>query len=157
TFSILGREHSPTPEAVDEVIARYGPLPARSLPRFGDIDYAERVFREHVLGTLKPDVALVWFNEPDTSSHYRFLGSPETLAVLAAADAAFGRILDWINSQPDADRYIVIAASDHGQISMGKDLHLIDLMKAAGHEGRRGAERTLAGASFAMTDGNMGE
>lgn len=157
TFSILGRDASPTPEAVDEVVARFGPVPGRSLPRFDEIEYGERVFREHVLATLNSDVSLIWFNEPDTSFHYRFLGSEETLRVLKAVDAAFGRILDWIDAQPDRDRYTVIAASDHGQISMGEELSLIDLLKAAGHDGRRASQRTLAGAAFAMTDGNMGE
>ena len=157
TFSILGRDKTTTPHAVDEVVARFGPLPARSLPRFDDVEYAERVFREHVLATMKPDVAQIWFSEPDTSQHYRFLGSPDTLGVLAAVDAAFGRIVDWIDAQSDRDRYTVIAASDHGQITMGQDLSLLDLLKGAGHDGRRTSQRTLEGASFAMTDGNMGE
>lgn len=157
TFSILGRESSPTPEAFDEVVARFGQPPPRALPRFGETEYAERVFREHVLATLKPDVAQIWFNEPDTTAHYRFLGSADTLGVLAAVDAAFGRILDWIDAQDDRDRYTVIAASDHGQITMGQELSLIDQLKAAGHGGGRTSERTLDGASFAMTDGNMGE
>ena len=74
TFSIFGREHTRTPSAVDEVIARFGPLPERTLPRFGEIDYAERVLREHVLTGMAPDVAVIWFNEPDTSFHYLHLG-----------------------------------------------------------------------------------
>ena len=157
TFSIFGRDHTQTPEAVDEVIARFGPLPPRTLPRFEETDYAERVFREHVLADLDPDVALIWFNEPDTSFHYRFLGSPETLAVLKAVDAAFGRILAWIDARPDRDRYTVIAASDHGQISTAQDLPLADLLGAQGHVTRRASERTLAGASVAITGGCMGE
>ena len=71
TFSILGHEGTATPHAVDEVTARFGPLPARTLPRFEEITYAARVLAEHVIGALDPDVALVWFNEPDTSGHYR--------------------------------------------------------------------------------------
>lgn len=157
TFSIFGRGHTQTPEAVEEVVARFGPLPPRNLPRFEEIDYAEQVLREHVLEVLKPDVALVWFNEPDTSFHYRFLGSPETLSVLRHVDAAFGRILDWVAAQPDAERYAVIAASDHGQVSSSDALDLAGLLGAQGHAGRRAAERTLDGASFAMTGGNMGE
>ncbi len=157
TFSVMGREHTQTPDAVDEVVARFGPLPPRTLPRFAEVDYAEQVFREHVLGGLDPDVALIWFNEPDTSFHYRFLGSPETLQVLKAVDAAFGRILAWIDARSDRDRYTVMVASDHGQISMNAALPLCDLLGAQGHQGRRAAERVLTGASFAMTGGNMGE
>lgn len=157
TFSIHGRDSSVTPEAVDDVVARFGPLPPRALPRFAEIDYSERVFREHVLERLKPDVALIWFNEPDTSFHYRFLGSDETTRIVRAADDAFGRIIDWIALQPDADRYSVIAASDHGQITMTETLPLHDLLRAAGHENRRATDRVLAGTHISLTDGNMGE
>jgi hypothetical protein len=40
---------------------------------------------------------------------------------------------------------------------MNETLPLSDLLKEKGHAGRRAAERTLVGASFAMTGGNMGE
>jgi predicted AlkP superfamily pyrophosphatase or phosphodiesterase len=157
TFSILGRDHTQTPEAVDEVVARFGPPPPRNLPRFEEIDYAATVFTEHVLSGLRPDVALIWFNEPDTSSHYKFLGAPETLAVLKHVDVAFGRILDRIDARPDAERFAVIAASDHGQISTGGQVDVADGLTARGHPARRAAERTLEGAAVSMTGGNMGE
>lgn len=32
TFSILGRDNSPTPDAVEEVVSKLGPLPERTLP-----------------------------------------------------------------------------------------------------------------------------
>lgn len=157
TFSILGREGTQTPDAVDDVIARFGPLPPRSLPRFEEIAYAGDVFTEHVLGHLRPDVALIWFNEPDTSGHYRGLGHPETLAVLGQADAAFGRILDAIEARPDRDRFAVIAASDHGQISTSAEVDLAGLLSAEGHAAGRAAHRNLAGARVALTGGAMGE
>lgn len=157
TFSIFGREHTQTPEAVDEVVARFGPLPPRNLPRFEEIDYAARVLTEHVLAGLKPDVALVWFNEPDTSFHYRELGSAETLAVVSHVDAAFGRIRDWIAAQPDAADYAVLIASDHGQISTNGQIRIVDELSAQGHKTFRAVERTLAGAAVSVTGGNMGE
>lgn len=157
TFSIFGEDFTQTPEAVTEVTSRFGPLPKRTLPRFDEVDYAGRVFVEHVLGGRDADVALIWFNEPDTSYHYKFLGSAETIEVLMAVDTAFGRILDWIDARPDADRYAVIAASDHGQISSREEVKLADLLTAAGHPARRAAERTLDGASVTFTGGNMGE
>jgi len=157
TFSILGREHTQTPEAVDEVVARFGPLPPRNLPRFEEIDYAATAFVEHVLAGLAPEVALIWFNEPDTSFHYKCLGAPETVAVLQQADAAFGRILDWIDAQPDRERTAVIAASDHGQISTNGQIDIVDLLCAEGHQTFRAAERRLDGAKISVTGGNMGE
>lgn len=157
TFSILGREHSQTPEAVDEVVARFGPLPARTLPRFEELDYAATVLTEHVLAEMKPDVSLIWFNEPDTSYHYKFLGGPETLAVLAHVDAAFGRILDWVDAQPDADRYAVIAASDHGHISTSERIDVAASLRDEGHRAVEAAERRLDGAHVSVTGGRMGE
>lgn len=157
TFSILGRDNTQTPEAVDEVVDRFGPLPPRTMPRFEEVDYGAKVLIEQVLTRMKPDVALIWFNEPDTSYHHRFLGSPETLAVLAHVDAAFGRVLDWIEAQPNAERIAVIAASDHGQISTSEQIHLVDLLSTEGHTAIRAAERHLNGAKIAITGGAMGE
>ncbi|RDJ27025.1 alkaline phosphatase family protein [Bosea caraganae] len=157
TFSIHGRDASVTPEAVDEAIARFGPLPERDLPRFAEIDYAERVFREHVLERIKPDVALLWFNEPDTSSHYRFLGSDETLSVLKAVDEAFGRVLGWIEEQSDDERYTIIVASDHGHITTTDTVPLHDLLRTVGHESCRPEEPIFTGTQISVTRGNTGE
>ncbi|MGY2047343.1 alkaline phosphatase family protein [Methylobacterium sp. JK268] len=157
TVSLLDHAHSLTPDTLAAVTARFGPLPPLRLPRLEQVDYAERVFREHVLEELRPDVALIWFNEPDMAFHYCTLGAPETGDALRAVDDAFGRLLAWIDSRPDAQRYAVVAASDHGQITMRGALPLCDLLAGAGHAARRAAERTLEGASLAMTGGNMGE
>ena len=157
TFSILGRSATRTPNAVREVVERFGPLPPRELPRFAEIDYAERVFSEHVLTQMAPDVALIWFNEPDTSSHYRFIGSPQTGRVLAHADAAFGRIVETIRSLPDAGDVGIIVASDHGQIGSGGVVEIDRLLTEAGHPAAMASMRPLKGAKVAVTGGNMGE
>lgn len=157
TCSIVGRESTGTPEAVDEVVARFGPLPARAVPRFEETVYAARVFAEHVLPRLDPDVALIWFNEPDTSGHFRGLGHPETLAVLAHADAAFGRILDAVEARPDRDRIAIIAASDHGQITTSAEIDLAVLLSAQGHTALPASARRLDGCRVAITGGAMGE
>lgn len=157
TFSILGEGFTRTPEAVRDAVARFGPLPPRNLPRFEEIDYAAKVFTDHVLADLNPDVALIWFNEPDTSFHYRFLGSGETRRVMAHADAAFGRILDAIRARPDAEDVAIIVASDHGQISSSGAVDLAGLLTDAGHPAAMPSSRPLNGARVAMTGGNMGE
>jgi len=157
TFSIFGAEHTQTPEAVIETVGRFGPLPLRSLPRFEEIDYATTVLVDHVLHTIDPDVALIWFNEPDTSYHYKFLGAPETQAVLRHVDAAFGRIVEAIAARPDADRFLVMATSDHGQISSDGLVDMVELLSAEGHTAYKAAERRLDGAKITITGGNMGE
>lgn len=157
TFSILGERYTRTPAAVTEVVARFGPLPRRELPRFEETEYAASVFIDHVLGERDPDVALIWFNEPDTSFHYTFLGSQETIKIMAAADAALGRILDAVRNRPDADDIAIIVASDHGQISSSGTVDMPALLDQAGHPAMMGASLRLDGMKVAITGGNMGE
>lgn len=157
TFSIHGEEATRTPGAVRDAIARIGPLPPRNLPRFEEIDYGEKLLSEYVLPEIDPDVAVIWFNEPDTSYHYRFLGSAETTAVMRHADEAFGRILDAIDARPDADAFTVIVASDHGQISSSGEVDVGVLLSEAGHPAAKASRRDLNGAALAITGGNMGE
>jgi arylsulfatase A-like enzyme len=157
TFSILGEAFTRTPEAVREMVERFGPLPPLNLPRIEETAYGARVFIEHVLAERKPDVALIWFNEPDTSFHYRFLGSDDTLHTMQEADRAFGAILDAVRKQPDADETAIIVASDHGQISSNGITPISKLLTEAGHPTQRAASRSLSDAKVAITGGNMGE
>lgn len=157
SFSILGARHTTTPWAVEEMVALFGPLPPRTLPRFGEIDYAARIMSEWVIPGMDPDVALVWFNEPDTSCHYRFLGSAETLAVMRKADNAFGCILEAIKARPDADEIAVLVASDHGQISSSGEVDIVARLAEAGHPAAMAPRRDLSGMALAVTGGNMGE
>jgi hypothetical protein len=155
TFSVLGEEYTRTPQAVRDVVARLGPFTGRTRPRFEETEYVTRVFIEHVLADLNPDVALIWFNEPDTSFHYKFLGSAETRAVIAAVDASFGRILAALRARPDADDVAIIVASDHGQISSSGAFDMAQMLCEAGHPAN--STRSLDGAQIAVTGGNMGE
>lgn len=64
------------------------------------------------------DVTVLWLCEPDTSGHYDGLGSPAQRAKLAAADAAFGRLVaDW-RAGPWRDELVIMVASDHGHASI---------------------------------------
>jgi phosphonoacetate hydrolase len=157
TFSMLGEAHTRTPHAVQEAVERFGPLPPRNLPRFEEIDYATRVLTEMVLPELNPDVALIWFNEPDTSFHYKFLGSDQTRAVMVHVDKAFARILAAISARPDADEIAVLVASDHVQISSSGEIDIADLLTGAGHPAMMASKRGLTDAKLAITGGNMGE
>jgi hypothetical protein len=155
TFSMHGPEATQTPEAVAEAVAQLGPLPERRLPRVDELAYAGRLMAEHVLPRLAPEVALVWFNEPDTTFHYKGLGSPEAKAALQEADRAFGAILDWVEAQPDAERIAVIAASDHGHVSTSAIHPLFDEAGKAGFA--VGLKDALDDWAFVGTGGRSGE
>lgn len=155
TFSMHGTGATQTPEAVEAAIARLGPLPERELPRLQELAYGGRVMTELVLPELRPEVALIWFNEPDTTFHYRGLGSPDAMAGLRAADRAFGAILDWVEAQPDAERIAVVVASDHGQISTGSVEPLFETARSAGFD--LSAAKAIEGAALVATGGMSGE
>lgn len=154
TFSIHGESATQTPEAVREALERIGPLPAKELPKLKDQNYAARVMIDIVL-PKQPDVALIWFSEPDTSFHYLEIGSEGSFAALKNADRAFGEILDTIEAMSDAEDVTILVASDHGQISTTSALPLFDLAEAAGFSVGRGSD--LSGKSFAATSGSSGE
>lgn len=146
TFSIHGRDFSATPEAVDAMIERFGPLPEPALPRFPQMDRATDVFIDHVLVERRPDVALMWLPEPDTSYHYREIGSDDSLAALRHADACFGRVLEAIDLETTA----VFVLSDHGQITVNEAVPLWDRLRAAGFDAAtKGEDVAIVGTSGA--------
>ena len=132
TFSIHGHAHTQTPAAVHEVVDRFGPLPDSALPRFSDVDYGADVMVEHVLKKRCPDVALIWFSEPDSSYHFRDIGSVDAVAITKRVDEQFGRILESVAKGPDADETVVIAMSDHGQIAIAESVDVHGILKEAG-------------------------
>lgn len=152
TFSIHGADATGTPTAVTSTVERFGPLPGRTLPKVADQDYAARLMTEVVL-PARPDVALVWFSEPDTSFHYLEIGSEGARAGLANADRVLGEILDWIEVQPDGERFAIIVASDHGQISTRAAIPLFEDARSAGFPI---ASRGLEGARFVGAAGSAG-
>ncbi|MGF1447211.1 MAG: alkaline phosphatase family protein [Pikeienuella sp.] len=150
TYSIHGREVTPTPEAVDAMVARFGPAPVEETPKHAQIDHVARVFVEHVLPDRDPDVALIWFPEPDTAYHYRNIGSAEAEAITTRVDARFGDILAAVAAGPQADETLVVAMSDHGQITMTGE---VDLLARLGEAGIAAAARPGDGVEVLATAG----
>ncbi len=132
TFSIHGHAHTQTPAAVHEVVDRFGPLPDSALPRFSDVDYGADVMVEHVLKTRRPDVALIWFSEPDSSYHFREIGSDDSVAITKRVDEQFGRILQAVAKGPYADETVVVAMSDHGQIAIAESVDMQGILRDVG-------------------------
>jgi arylsulfatase A-like enzyme len=126
-YNAQGPQASVTPEVGHAMRARFGPEPAREVPLLAVVDRVADIFVDHVLAELAPDVALAWFPEPDTSSHYIGLGAPETLAVLARCDAQLSRILDALD-----ERTLVMVLSDHGQITVTEEIPLFEDLGRAG-------------------------
>ncbi len=152
TLSPLGREGTQTPDILEKA-AVLGPLPSMDIPKFDVVDYAARAFR-HFASDAPADVTIVWFPEPDTSYHYREIGSDPTRAVMGAVDDAFGAILETIRNAPDSQRTAIFAMSDHGQISTTE---LFDIGAEMSAAGLLAAVRPETSHKVALTRGASGE
>lgn len=96
----------------ERVGVRVGPAPAKSVPATAVNDWLTDALLDVVLPEYAPDVAVMWFCEPDHSQHTSGLRSPHAHSAIAANDRQFGRILDAIAQDPRPTT--VIVASDHG-------------------------------------------
>ena len=151
TLSALGAEGTQTPEIMDRAAA-LGPLPSMDIPKFEVVDYAKRAFQ--VLTEDQPDVTVIWFPEPDTSYHYREIGSEPTRAVMEAVDKAFAEIVDTIRNRPGGARTAILAMSDHGQIST---TGLFEMDAAMTADGLPASYRPDEETRIALTRGAAGE
>lgn len=84
----------------------------------GDRRMTER-FIDEVLHRRKPALGVLWLGEPDHIQHEAPLGSPEHLAVLAAADAHAGLVIEAVARLRDAgEDVLLMIGSDHGHQSV---------------------------------------
>lgn len=131
-FSIWGADISSPAAEFDAVIQRFGPVPKQEFPNVAVMDYAANVLLEEFIPKHDADVQVVWFNEPDLSFHYREIGSPESLRAIRAVDDAFRRILDWWEAEGREEGWQIVAASDHGQITVTGQVNVADELAKAG-------------------------
>ena len=116
----------------DELLGRFGPWPANELPNTPQMEHGARVLTEYVLGERDPEVALIWFSEPDSSNHDAGVGSSLSNRALASADEQFGRIVKWMERSGALEDTDVIVVSDHGYSTIADVVDLQDEMRAAG-------------------------
>jgi hypothetical protein len=100
----------------EAIAAKLGPVPAEAIPDTARIDYAARALTEFVYPGLRPDVGIIWFCDPDKTTHRHGWLSETAFKVQRDTDAAFGRILDWWRQGGDDRPENIIVMSDHGQI-----------------------------------------
>lgn len=112
------------------MVERLGAWPPKRSPEIGRIRQAADVLLGYLLPEVDPDVALVWFPEPDTSQHAAGVGSPPAMEALTAADAELGRILVELGRrgvEPD-----VLVVSDHGYSTVARRIPIEGVVREAG-------------------------
>jgi phosphonoacetate hydrolase len=122
------------PDTLDAVTAKVGGFPEYEIPSIAWNRYAADIYLGYIAPELQPDVTVLWFCEPDSSYHYKGIGSADNLAAMRGVDADFGRILAWRDG-PDGpgEALQIVTLSDHGQITVAAEsIGLADKMAAAG-------------------------
>lgn len=114
------------------IVNTFGPVPPAALPDQARLTYITDVWLNYLWPTYQPRVSIVWFSDPDKTSHYRGIGAAETLASIGAADAEVGRILQWLQQSPEGERLNLLVLSDHGHITVRQQLSVCDALTAAG-------------------------
>jgi predicted AlkP superfamily pyrophosphatase or phosphodiesterase len=98
-------------------------LNAAILSRFGTVKgdegdapflWTERVLREYVLETLKPQVIVNWMGRSDSAQHQFGVGSPQALAALRLIDQQIGLLLERLRQLKLEDKTDIIVTCDHG-------------------------------------------
>lgn len=151
TFSVHGRDRTLSPGAVDRAVAAVGPLPDMAIPKVAATAYAAAVAETLALVADGPEVTVIWLPEPDTSYHYREIGSAEANRAQRAADDAFARILEAARRGPPT---AVIAMSDHGQVTISGRFDIEAALRA---DGFKAAKTPQAADRVALTLGAAGE
>ncbi len=97
-----------------ELEQRFGTWPEAAVPNVHRMAHARRIMTDYVLAERAPAVAAIWLSEPDSTQHLHGIGSGPANEAAQAADAQFGRLLDWLAlSGGDRDRDVIVV-SDHG-------------------------------------------
>ncbi len=96
-----------------ELLAKFGPAKGG---KEGDeaLLWTERVLREHVLGSMRPQVIVDWMGRSDSAQHQFGVGSPEGLAALRLVDGQIGLLLKRLRELDLADKTDILVTSDHG-------------------------------------------
>ncbi len=135
------------PSAVARLlIERFGEIPATGRPDFARIERQTDILLDFIYPECEPDVALVWFTDPDQTYHYLGIDSEESLQAIRHVDAQFGRILEWWRSSDLAERLQIIAVSDHGHLTTGKR---IDVNREAAAAGLKIGDHFIDGVNYA--------
>ena len=114
TGAIINTEFVLPPALAARARQRLGPAPPAATPNAPRNRYAVDAYLRMGLEDLRPDVALLWFGDPDGTAHANGIGSEMTRSALRLVDAEIGRIEDTLRSAGVLDRTNLLVTSDHG-------------------------------------------
>ena len=92
-------------------------------------------FCDEILRDRRPALAVLWLCEPDHTQHDAVLGSPEHLAVMAAADRCVGAVAATVERlQAGGDDVLFMVGSDHGHETIRASIPVERLLFEQGYK-----------------------
>ncbi len=76
--------------------------------------WIERVLREYVLETMRPQVIVDWMGRSDSAQHGYGVGSPQALAALRLIDEQIGLLIERLRQMNLEDKTDILVTCDHG-------------------------------------------
>ena len=143
------------PEVSEEIIRRYGAFPG------SDSAYEDRnrfildVVENYLVPELRPDVLLMWLNEPDHTQHRHGIASPEARAVIAEIDRQLSRFWGKLEGIVGKQDLTCLFISDHGFSSIESGGNPTDALIAAGLKRSADSEEVVVGTQSIYLSGNM--
>ena len=115
-----------------EVDARFGGWPPKRRPDLARISHAMKIYRSVVFSDNRPDVALFWSSEPDSSQHASGVGSEMANRALRHVDAELGILFEELQrTGQDADTNVIVV-SDHGYSTVSETVPVESVLREAG-------------------------
>jgi arylsulfatase A-like enzyme len=112
--AVIHTDYTLPPELGSRVLAALGPAPAHATPNDPQNQRAIDAYLKFGIEQLRPDVTLMWLNDPDGTAHANGIGAAPTRRSLTLVDAGIGRLEDALRAQGRLDQTNIIVTSDHG-------------------------------------------
>ena len=112
--ALLHTDYTKPLELAPRVLAALGPPPAHATPNDPQNQRAIDAYLKIGVDDLRPDVTLMWLNDPDGTAHANGIGAPLTKRSLSLVDAGIGRIEDALLMRGRLESTNIIVTSDHG-------------------------------------------
>jgi predicted AlkP superfamily pyrophosphatase or phosphodiesterase len=122
--AVIHTDYAKPAELAPKVLARLGPPPAHETPNDPQNQRAIDAYLKLGVDDLRPDLTILWLNDPDGTAHVNGVGAPLTRKSLTLVDAGIGRLEDGLRTRGLLDATNIIVTSDHGFSTETGELHL---------------------------------
>jgi predicted AlkP superfamily pyrophosphatase or phosphodiesterase len=126
--AIIHTDYAKPPELAPKVLAALGAPPAHETPNDPQNQRAIDAYLKLGVDGMRPDVTILWLNDPDGTAHANGIGAPLTRKSLTLVDAGIGRIEDGLRARGLLDSTNIIVTSDHGFSTETGELNLAALV-----------------------------